>query len=108
MKGVGISVKPPTNNWKDMQKYDRSIIVYDICTGKVFGGLHPKRTVNEVARDSSRYHPGGDFTMELDLSNRTFAMETNGVRIIIDDNISDFQYSPIVVLHKNVPQVTLI
>ena len=36
--------------------------------------------------------------MELDLTNRTFVMEVSGERIIIDENLGDFQYSPIVVL----------
>ena len=34
--------------------------------------------------------------MELDLSNRSFVMEIDGETIIIDENIGDLQYSPIV------------
>ena len=69
-----------------------------VHNGEVYGGSDPGRTVKEVKRDSDGYIPGSDFTMELDLSNRTFVMEVSGERIIIDGNLGDFQYSPIVVL----------
>ena len=48
--------------------------------GEVLGGSDPKRTVKE---DSDGFYPGGDFAMELDLTNRTFVMEVSGERIII-------------------------
>ena len=66
--------------------------------GEALGGSDPKRTVKEVEEDSDGFYPGGDFAMELDLTNRTFVMEVSGERIIIDENLGDFQYSPIVVL----------
>ena len=68
--------------------------------GEVLGGSDPKRTVKEVEEDSDGFYPGGDFAMELDLTNGTFAMEVSGDRIIIDENLGDFQYSPIVVLEN--------
>ena len=79
-------------------KLDQSIIVYCVWNGKVYGGSDPERTVKQVRTDSDRYHPSGDFTMELDLSNRTLVMEVDNEKIIIDSNIGDFDYSPIVIL----------
>ena len=55
-------------------KLDQSIIVYGVDDGKVYGGSNPSRTVKQVQEDSDGYYPGGDFTIELDLSNRSFAM----------------------------------
>ena len=40
----------------------------------------------------------GDFTMQLDLANRSFVMEVDNQKITIDGNIGDFDYSPIVIL----------
>ena len=87
------------NGWNDDQsKLDQSIIIYHVRSGKVFGGSDPKRTVNQVQLDSDYNYPGGDFTMELDLSNRSLVMEVDNQKIIIDDNLGDFEYSPIVIL----------
>ena len=77
-------------------KYDQRIIAYYLRHGNVYGGSGPRRTVKQVERDSNGYYPGGDFKMELDLSNRSFVMEIDGEAIIIDENIGDLQYSPIV------------
>ena len=68
--------------------------------GKVYGGSDPKRTVKAVEQDSDGFYPGGDFTMELDLSKRSFVMEIDGEKITLDGNIGDFQYSPIVIFHQ--------
>ena len=85
------------NDWWYPDDYDQSIIVYDVHDGKVYGGSDPNRTVKEVEKDSDGYYPGEDFTMELDLSKRSFVMEINGEKITLDGNIGDFQYSPIVI-----------
>ena len=77
---------------------DQGIIVYSLWNGKVCGGSDPFRTVKQVQRDSNGYVPSGDYTMELDLSNRTLVMEVDNEKIIIDSNIGDFDYSPIVIL----------
>ena len=39
-----------------------------------------------------------DFSMKLDLSNRSLIMEVDNQKIIIDGNLGDFDYSPIVIL----------
>ena len=74
--------------------YDQRIIVYFLDDGNVYGGSGSKRNVIQ-AEDCKL---GGDYTMELDLSNRTFVMEINREKIILDGEIGDFQYSPIVIL----------
>ena len=101
-------MNPPIEDWKNRFKYGRSIVVYRVYAGEVFGGSNHKKTVFEVAKYSDEFHPGGDFEMELDLSKRCFTVETNGHRIVIDDNLSDFEYSPIVILALDAPQVTLL
>ena len=88
------------DDWYDEDEYDQSIIVYNVDDGKVYGGSDPKRKVKEVEEDSDGFSPGGDFTMELDLSKRSFVMEINGEKITLDGNIGDFQYSPIVIFGK--------
>ena len=82
--------------WGDL---DQSIIIYSVGSGKVYGGSDPKRTVKQVQLDSDGYVPGGDFTMELDLSKRSLVMEVDNQKIIIDGNLGDFNYSPIVILN---------
>ena len=84
-------------NWGHL---DQSIIVYSVWSGKVFGGSDPGRTVKQVQEDSNAYVPGGDYTMELDLSNRSLVMWINNEKIILDSNIGDFQFSPIVIMTK--------
>ena len=54
------------------------------------------------------YHPGGVFIMELDLSKRTFVIEFGGERITLDENIGDFQYSPILILADDAPGALLL
>jgi len=96
------------NDWWYPGDYDQSIIIYYVADDKVYGGSDPKRTVKEVERDSDGFYPGGDFTMELDLSKRSFVMEINGEKITLDRNIGDFQYSPIVILQGDVTEITLL
>ena len=62
------------NGWDaySYNKLDQSIIAYGVRYGEVFGGSDPKGTVKQVEKDSDGYYPGGDFTMELDLSNGDF------------------------------------
>ena len=86
-------------------KLDQSIIVYNVGSGKVYGGSDPNRTVKKVQEDSDGNYPGGDFTMELDLSNRSLVMEVDNEKIMIDGNIGDFEYSPIIIL-RNKPFYT--
>ena len=98
------------NGWNEYwnANLDQSIIIYDVYQGKVYGGSNPGRTVKQVQRDSNGYFPGGDFTMELDLSNRSLVMEVDNQKIIIDGNVEDFEYSPIVILTASAPEVTLL
>ena len=50
--------------------------------------------------------------MELNLNNHSLAMELNGEKIIIDESIGDFQYSPIVMFFEYDasvdPEITLV
>ena len=99
------------NGWnKHWSNLDQSIIIYRVWDGKVFGGSNPNRTVKQVQTDSDGLFPGGDFTMELDLTNRSLVMEVDNEKIIIDDNVGDFEYSPIVILYGGLfaPEVTLL
>ena len=87
--------------------------MYDVDGGKVYGGSDRQRTVKKVEFRYDEYKPGGyypgdDFTMELDLSNRSFIMEINGEKIILDANIGDFQYSPIVIVGNHEVKITLL
>ena len=99
-------------NWRNPSKYDESIIVYYLDDVTVYGGCDPRRTVKEVEEDDDGYYPGGDFTMELDLSNRSLIMEIDGEKIILDVNLGDFQFSPIVILAgdtaSDTPEITLL
>ena len=94
--------------WSSLNKLDQSIIVYSVRDGKVFGGSDPGRTVKQVEEDSIGYVPGGDFTLELDLSNRSLVMEVNNEKITLDGNIGDFKYSPIVIFGGDTPGITLL
>ena len=96
------------DDWYYPGDYDQSIIVYCLDDGKVYGGSDPERTVKAVEEDSDGFYPGGDFTMELDLSKRSFVMEINGEKITLDGNIGDFQYSPIVILDEDDAEITLL
>ena len=91
---------------------DQSIIVYSVRSGKVYGGSDPGRTVKQVQRDSRGYYPGGDYTMELDLSNRSLVMWINNEKIILDGKIGNFQFSPIVIMCSAdplcAPEITLL
>ena len=87
---------------------DQSIIIYGPLSGTVFGGSDSNRTVKQVQLDSNRYYPGGDFTVELDLSNRSLVIEVDNEKILLDGNLGDFEYSPIVILGSLAPKVTLL
>ena len=93
-KGIGISVNPPPTC--DLRNYGRNIVIYNAFNGTVYGGSQPQRNVNLIQRtDGNR--PESIYRMELDLSNRTFAIEQlNGEKIIIDPKIGDYEYSPVV------------
>ena len=98
---IGISVNPATKDWDSPTEYNQRIIAYYLRYGDVFGGSGPMRKVKKVKKDSNGYYPGGDFKMELDLSNRRFGIEIDGEKIIIDKNIGNLQYSPIVLTFDN-------
>ena len=95
-------------DWVFDRKFDQSIICYGIGSGIVWGGSNPERKVKMVELDSAGDYPSGDFTMELDLSNRSLVMEIDDERIILDSNLSDFEYSPIVRLCGFAQEVTLL
>ena len=96
--------------WKTWcwSKLDQSIIVYRVLDGKVFGGSDPNRTVKHVQKDYDGCDSACDYTMELDLSNRTLVMKVDNQKIILDRNIGDFEYSPIVILNFRAPAITLL
>ena len=71
--------------WKG--KLDQSIIVYDVRDGRVFGGSDPNRTVKQVQKESYGNVPACDYTMELDLSNRSLVMEVDSQKILIDSKL---------------------
>lgn len=96
------------NEYGTSLKMDQSIILYHLGYGKVSGGSDPDREVKQVQKDSVGNILGGDFTLELDLSNRILVMEVNNEKITLDDNIGDFQYSPIVIFGGDVPEITLL
>ena len=58
------------------------------------------RSVRQTMAKDDGFYIGGDFTMELDYSKKTFSFEEKREKVIIDSNIGDFQYSPIVILYK--------
>ena len=95
-------------DWDNSSKYDQSIILYSVWSGKVFGGSDPGRKVKQVLKDSDGCYPGGDFTFELDLSNRSLAMEIDDEKIILDANLGDYQYSPFIRLWRFANEVTLL
>ena len=96
-------------DWRNWNKFDQSIILYSVWNGTVYGGSDPKRKVKQVEKDSDGYYPGGDFTMELDLSNRSLVLEIEDEKIILDANLGDFEYSPFVILSPSfTEQVTLL
>ena len=94
--------------WWKRSKLDQSIIVYHVYSGKVFGGSDPNRTVKQVQKDSDGFIPACDYTMELDLSNRSLVMEVDNQKILIDGNIGDFEYSPIVITGDDDVEITLL
>ena len=109
MKEIGISVNPPIKDWKYWGDFDQSIILYYVGNGRVYGGSDPGRKVKKVESSSDGYYPGGDFTMELDLSNRSLVLEIEDEKIILDANLGDFEYSPFVILSPSfTEQVTLL
>ena len=96
-------------DWQYRSKFDKSIILYCVADGFVFGGSKHGRKVKQVERDSDKYYPGGDFNFELDLFNRSLAMEIDDERIILDGNLGDFEYSPFVRFNRSFKeQVTLL
>ena len=96
-------------DWTYWSEFDQSIILYSVWSGIVFGGSDPIRKVKQVEVDSDGYFPGGDFTFELDVSNRSLVMEIDDERIILDANLGDFEYSPFLRLSFSfTEQVTLL
>ena len=94
--------------WRKWSKLDQSIIVYSVRQGKVFGGSDPNRTVKQVQKDSYGHVPACDYTMELDLSNRSLVIWIDNEQIILDDNIGDFKFSPIVFMDASAPGISLL
>ena len=92
------------------------MIVYSVWRGKVHGGSDPGRTVKQVEwhnrLGSDGYLPVCDYTMELDLSNRSLVMWINNEKIILDGKIGNFQFSPIVIMCSAdplcAPEITLL
>ena len=88
------------------KEYDQSIIVYRVGQEKVYGGSDHNPDGRSVRQEMKKDGPfgfyiGGDFKMELDYAKKTLSFEENGEKVIIDANVGDFQYSPIVILRKD-------
>ena len=99
---------PPVNalyQW-DTEK----TIVYNVYNGAVYGGSDPKRILKHQARDEHGFYPECIYKMELDLLNRTFIMEFDNEKIMIDSKIGDFDFSPIVMFgnYKAPVQITVL
>ena len=58
------------------------------------------RTVRKEMAMDGDFYIGGDFKMEMDVSQKTLSLEVDGEKITIDKKIGDFQYSPIVILYQ--------
>ena len=95
-------------DWESYYKFDQSIILYSVRFGEVWGGSDPNRKVKQVEYDSDGCNPDGDFTFELDLSNRSLVMEIDDEKIILDANLGDYQYSPFIRLWRFANEVTLL
>ena len=93
MLEAGPSSISERERWKEMNKKDFEPNQRYVERRKYKRGAH--------LQDPIGYFPGGDFYMELDLSNRTFIIEHKEERIIIDDEIPKFRYSPIVTMGKD-------
>ena len=76
--------------------YDQSTIMYNGFNGTVYGGSQPQQKISHILKNLNGYFPACTYKFELDISNKTFAMELDGEKIIIDSKIGDFQYSPFV------------
>ena len=71
-------------------------IVYNVYNGAVYGGSEPKRILKHQARDKFGFYPDCIYKMELDLVNRTFVVEFDNLKIMVDSKIGDLNFSPIV------------
>ena len=70
----------------------------------MFGGSNHNpggRSVRQKMAEDGHFYIGGDFKMELDYSKKTLSLEENGEKVTIDENVGDFQFSPIVILCKD-------
>ena len=83
---------PPTCGLKN---YGRNIVIYNAFNGTVYGGSQSLRRVKQVIKTNG-FYPECTYKLELDLPNKTFGMELNGEKIMIDSNIGDYDYSPVV------------
>ena len=79
-----------------MHEQSQKTIVYNVYNGAVYGGSEPKRFVKHKARDAHDFYPACIYKMELDLMNRTFIVEFDNEKIMIDSKIGDYDFSPIV------------
>ena len=70
----------------------------------MFGGSNHNpggRSVRQKMAEDGHFYIGGDFKMELDYSKKTLSLEENGEKVTIDENVGDFQFSPIIILYKS-------
>ena len=50
-----------------------------------------------MARDGG-FYIGGDFKMELNMMNKVLTMQVDGENFVLDENLGDFEFSPIVTI----------
>ena len=95
-KAIGVSLNPIPDDWYSIRKCDDSMIMYFVKDGEVHGGSGSERVIKEVVEDCDGFYPGGTFTFELDRSKRSLVMETEGEIFIIDQDVGDFEYVPVI------------
>ena len=69
-------------------------------SGKVYGGSKSNRSVKDVAGKFNEEYQGGTYKMIWDRSSKILKLKfENGEEVILDSNASNFEFSPIVIIH---------
>ena len=87
--------------WFEERENDQTIIVYHVQKGVVYGGTHHEKSIKkEMARDGD-FYIGDDFKMELDMMSKVLTMQVDGEKFVLDENLGDFEFSPIVTIMQS-------